>query len=206
MTATRITRAIAFDWGGVFTVGTFDGRSTGRLAERYGLDVNVVRQHYFALVHQLELGSWSLPQFWTEFSGRIGLSTVPYEDFEALYVGSVLENERMYSFLPGIPRRFRVGLLSNNYPVIADHLDADPRWARFDARVFSNRIGVKKPDPQAFQALSDALGVAPSGTIFIDDVQENLDAAAALGFQTILYATNEHPRFLSELEAWMRQS
>jgi putative hydrolase of the HAD superfamily len=200
-----MTRAIAFDWGGVFTVGTFDGRSTGRLAEKYGLNVDTVREHYFALIHHLETGDWTLPAFWTVFSERIGLESVPYGDFEALYIGSVLENAPMYAFLPTIPHDFKVGLLSNNYPVVADHLDADPRWARFDTKVFSNRIGVKKPDPKAFQALTSALEIAPSGTVFVDDVQENLDAATRLGFSTILYDAHDHERFLLELQAWMDQ-
>ena len=30
-------RHVAFDWGGVFTVGTFDGRSTQNVAERSGV-------------------------------------------------------------------------------------------------------------------------------------------------------------------------
>lgn len=202
---TGSTRAIAFDWGGVFTVGTFDGRSTGRLAERYGLDVDEVRRHYFALVHHLELGEWSLPQFWTEFSRLIGIADVPYADFEALYLGSVYRNQPMYDFFPSIPPEFRVGLLSNNYPVIADHLERDPGWARFDVLVFSNRIGVKKPDERAFAALTHALEVPPIRTVFIDDVQENLDAAAALGFGTILYGADQHERFLRELEDWMQR-
>lgn len=193
-------RAVAFDWGGVFTVGTFDGRSTGRLAERYGLDVNRVREHYFALVHHLEVGEWTLPEFWAEFSGRIGLPDVPYEDFETLYLGSILENDRMYRFLPTIGAEHRVGLLSNNYPVVCEALRRDARWTRFDAMVFSNLIGVKKPDARAFHALTDALGVPADRTVFIDDVQENLDAAARLGFATILYDT--HERFLERYQAW----
>lgn len=199
-------RAIAFDWGGVFTVGTFDGRSTGRLAEKYGLSVDVVRQHYFALIHHLEIGEWTLPAFWTVFSERIGLVGVSYADFEMLYIGSILENAPMYAFLPSIPQDFTVGLLSNNYPVVSDHLDADPRWARFDAKVFSNRIGVKKPDSRAFEALTLALGVAPSGTVFVDDVQENLDAASRLGFSTILYDAHDHERFVLELQTWMNSN
>ncbi len=200
---TDSSRAIAFDWGGVFTVGTFDGRSTGRLAEQYGLNVETVRQRYFALIHHLEVGSWTLPEFWTVFSKAIGLGGVPYADFERLYINSVHENAPMYAFLPTIPRRFTVGLLSNNYPVVADHLDADPRWARFDAKVFSNRIHVKKPDPKAFEALSLALEVPASRTVFVDDVQENLDAASKLGFSTILYSAHEHERFLSEIQTWI---
>lgn len=203
---TQPTRAIAFDWGGVFTVGTFDGRSTARLAEKYHLDVNTVREHYFALVHKLELGHWTLEEFWKAFRQRIGLPDVDYPDFESLYVGSILENDAMYAFLPTIPQAFRVGLLSNNYPTICDKLEADARWQRFDRMVFSNRIGVKKPDPKSFEALVKSLELPAAQTIFVDDVQENLDAAAHMGFATILYDATQHERFLGEIHAWMHQS
>ena len=196
------TRAIAFDWGGVFTVGTFDGRSTGRLAEKYSLDVVGVRKHYFELVHKLELGTWTLQEFWSAFGSRIGLADVPYADFESLYVGSILENDPMYAFLPTIASEFRVGLLSNNYPTICDILEHDPRWKRFDRMVFSNKIGVKKPDPASFEALLAALELPGDRVVFVDDVPENLSAAAKLGITGILYDAHEHERFLSDLEAW----
>lgn len=200
------TRAIAFDWGGVFTVGTFDGRSTQRLADKYSLDVIEVRKHYFELVHKLELGIWTLAEFWSEFGSRIGLSNVPYADFEELYVGSILENDPMYAFLPTISSEFRVGLLSNNYPTICDILEHDPRWKRFDRMVFSNKIGVKKPDPASFEALLAALELSGDRVVFVDDVRENLEAAAKLGIAGILYDAHEHARFLSDLEAWKQKT
>jgi FMN phosphatase YigB (HAD superfamily) len=196
------TRAIAFDWGGVFTVGTFDGRSTQRLADKYNLDVVEVRKHYFELVHKLELGTWTLEQFWSEFGSRIGLAHVSYTDFETLYVGSILENDEMYAFLPTISSEFRVGLLSNNYPTICDVLEHDPRWKRFDRMVFSNKIGMKKPDPASFEALLASLELPGDRVVFVDDVPENLEAAAKLGIAGILYDAHEHARFLSDLEAW----
>ena len=200
------TRAIAFDWGGVYTVGTFDGRSTGRLAEKYSLDVVEVRKHYFELVHKLELGTWKLQEFWSEFGSRIGLSNVPYADFESLYVGSILENDAMYAFLPTISSEFRVGLLSNNYPTICDVLEHDPRWKRFDRMVFSNKIGMKKPDPASFEALLASLELPGDRVVFVDDVSENLEAAAKLGIAGILYDAHEHARFLSDLEAWKQKT
>jgi HAD superfamily hydrolase (TIGR01509 family) len=202
----EITRAIAFDWGGVFTVGTFDGRSTQRLADKYGLDVAQVRKHYFELVHKLELGTWTLAEFWSEFGSRIGLTHVPYADFESLYVGSILENDPMYAFLPTISNEFRVGLLSNNYPTICDILERDPRWQRFDRMVFSNKIGVKKPDLKSFEALLAALELPGDRVVFVDDVKENLKAAAKLGIAGIHYDAHEHARFLADLEAWKQKT
>ncbi|WP_027481565.1 HAD family hydrolase [Deinococcus pimensis] len=198
----RSRRHVAFDWGGVFTVGTFDGRSTARLAERYGLPVEEVRRHYFDLVHHLEVGEWTLPAFWDEFSGRLGLVGVPYEDFETLYLGSVTRNEPMYALLSRLPLDVRVGLLSNNYPVVSDRLRQDAAFARFDALVFSNEIGHKKPLPQAFDALADAMKVPRETVAFVDDVEENIVAARAAGFRGLLYHHERHAEFERELAAW----
>ncbi|GEM47399.1 HAD family hydrolase [Deinococcus cellulosilyticus] len=195
-------KAITFDWGGVFTQNTFDGRSTQRIADRYNLDLEKVRAVYFAHVHQLELGKWNLETFFENLMKEVGF-TAPLDEVIELYLGSVLENPPMYEFLPTIPENFKVGLLSNNYPVLSDRLKADPRWSRFDAMVYSNEIGAKKPSPESFKALVEATGVSAENSIFVDDVEENLVAARALGFSTILYHYSEHDRFLKELEAWM---
>ena len=76
------SRHVAFDWGGVFTIGTFDGRSTGNVAERTGVSAEQVRQSYFRHVRQLEVGAWTLPQFWDTVQGESGAS-LPYAEFEA---------------------------------------------------------------------------------------------------------------------------
>lgn len=196
-------RHVAFDWGGVFTLGTFDGRSTARLAEHYGLDVTEVRRHYFALVHFLEVGEWTLPAFWTEFGRRLGLAEVPYADFRDVYLGSVARNEPMYDLLAGLPRRVRVGLLSNNYPVVCDLLREDPAFGRFDALVFSNEIGHKKPAREAFAALAESLSVPPETCAFVDDVQENIEAAEDFGFRGLLYDHARHADFVRALSEWL---
>ncbi|QBY08662.1 HAD family phosphatase [Deinococcus metallilatus] len=202
MTDPTPARHVAFDWGGVFTVGTFDGRSTQNLAERSGVDVERVRESYFRHVRQLEVGAWTLPQFWQVMQQETGI-TLPYADFEALYLGSIRDNLPMYTTLAALPREVRVGLLSNNYPVVCDHLRRDPRFARFDALVFSNEIGQKKPHPDAFAALADAMGVPASQVAFVDDVQENIDAAQAAGFHGLLYHHDHHATFERELGAWL---
>ncbi|GBF04952.1 HAD family hydrolase [Deinococcus aerius] len=199
---TPAPRHVAFDWGGVFTVGTFDGRSTQNMADRSGVPVARVRESYFRHVRQLEVGEWTLPQFWAVMQEETGI-TLPYAEFEALYLGSVHDNAPMYATLAALPAGVRVGLLSNNYPVVSDHLRRDPRFARFDALVFSNEIRQKKPHPDAFAALEEAMGVPAASVAFVDDVQENIDAARQAGFHGLLYHHDRHAEFERELEAWL---
>lgn len=197
-------RHVAFDWGGVFTVGTFDGRSTARLAERLNLDVDLVRASYFRHVRQLELGTWTLPQFWAVLARESGADPAfGYAEFEALYLGSILRNEPMFELLARLPDTVRTGLLSNNYPVVSDHLRAEAAFARLHNPVFSNEIGVKKPDPASFAALQRAMGVPAAQVAFVDDVQENIAAAEQAGFHGLLYDHARHADFEARLAAWL---
>lgn len=56
----------------------------------------------------------------------------------------------------------------------------------FDGIVTSFEARALKPDERIFLYAVDTLGIAPSETIFLDDSQRNLDAAARLGFNTLL--------------------
>ncbi|MFC3834990.1 MULTISPECIES: HAD family hydrolase [Deinococcus] len=198
-------RHVAFDWGGVFTVGTFDGRSTQNVADRSGVPVERVRDSYFRHVRQLEVGAWTLPDFWTTLQAETGV-TLAYSEFEPLYLGSIHDNLPMYTTLAALPPAVRVGLLSNNYPVVSDHLRRDPRFSRFDALVFSNELGHKKPAPESFAALEDAMGVPAAQVAFVDDVQENIDAANRAGFHGILYHHDHHTEFEQTLSDWLHRS
>ena len=51
--------------------------------------------------------------------------------------------------------------------------------------VFSNEIGVRKPDPAAFTSLTEVLGVPPEATAFVDDSRDNIEACERLGFTGI---------------------
>ena len=52
----------------------------------------------------------------------------------------------------------------------------------FDGGVASCEIHVNKPDPRIYQALLDKYGLKASESVFIDDRQDNVQAAFELGF------------------------
>ncbi len=176
-------RGILFDWGGVFTVGTFDGRVVRNTARRFGLEEDEVARAYFAEVRRLELGEWSLPRFWDYFASALGVEA-PYADFETLFLSSVAPRPEMYQLLASIPAEITVGLLSNNYPVISDYLRAGDGFDRFDAVFFSNEEGVKKPDARAFELALERMDLPAEEVLFVDDHPDNIAAARSLGLQT----------------------
>jgi epoxide hydrolase-like predicted phosphatase len=57
----------------------------------------------------------------------------------------------------------------------------------FDVIVFSSEVGVCKPDPHIFQCALEQLGVDASATVFIDDRENNVNGAKALGIHAIQY-------------------
>jgi putative hydrolase of the HAD superfamily len=55
----------------------------------------------------------------------------------------------------------------------------------FDGGIFSGDVRCSKPDPRIYNLLQSRYELAPSDTIFIDDMQANVDAANSLGWQGI---------------------
>ncbi|MBT3229387.1 MAG: HAD-IA family hydrolase [Candidatus Marinimicrobia bacterium] len=56
----------------------------------------------------------------------------------------------------------------------------------FDQIFVSSDMGLRKPEPAAFSAISTAIGVRLEGMLFFDDTVENIVAAQAMGIQTVL--------------------
>lgn len=56
----------------------------------------------------------------------------------------------------------------------------------FDGIVTSFEARSIKPEAKIFHTVVEKLGIKPEETLFLDDSQKNLDAAAELGFQTLL--------------------
>ena len=62
-----------------------------------------------------------------------------------------------------------------------------PILAGFDGAVISGDEGVVKPDPAIYRTLIDRYDVDPTRAAFVDDRDENIAAAAALGFTAIRF-------------------
>lgn len=181
-------RAIAFDWGGVFTEGTFDSSAVEALSALYDVPVERVESPYLELMGPFEDGAFDLTGFYRRFTDRTGLTT-DETAFRRTFLDAVRWRPAMLALLASIPESYTVGVLSNNVPTLCDLVRDDPRLRRVERFVFSNEIGVRKPRREAFDALADALGIPAGETVFIDDNARNIAACQELGFTGLLVDT-----------------
>jgi epoxide hydrolase-like predicted phosphatase len=123
-------------------------------------------------------------------------------DFWDWYCGEL--DAELASYVACLRPRYRTGILSNS-------LDGARReeQARFgldqlvDVVVYSHEIGVAKPDPRAYLALCEKLGVAPQDLVFLDNRAANVDAASQLGIHALLYTST--PESIAAIDALLCQ-
>jgi putative hydrolase of the HAD superfamily len=78
--------------------------------------------------------------------------------------------------------------LSNMHPESTAFLEqAFTFWDVFTGCVISCRVGLCKPEPAIYAHLLDCYRLAAGDTVFIDDLDVNLKAAAAFGIRTIRF-------------------
>lgn len=85
----------------------------------------------------------------------------------------------------GVPTLLLTNSVTGFFPVIEATI---PVADLFDHVLESWRIGVRKPDAQAYELAAAALGAAPQDCVFADDQEVNVAAAQALGMTGILVA------------------
>lgn len=81
----------------------------------------------------------------------------------------------------------RLAILSNELDLFygADFRSRLPLLQRFDVIVDATHTGILKPDPRAYQACQEALGVAPQDCVFVDDQARNIAGAQAAKWTTV---------------------
>jgi putative hydrolase of the HAD superfamily len=78
--------------------------------------------------------------------------------------------------------------LSNMHYASIEYLETTHTfWDVFDGKVISCRLNLCKPEAGIYEHLLQTYGLKAKDTLFIDDVQKNLDAAAKLGIRTLKF-------------------
>ena len=84
-------------------------------------------------------------------------------------------------------RGIGLALLSNAPLEVAAGIDAAPWLESFAERFFSCHMKAVKPEPRAYEAVLDALGVAAGDVVFVDDRPANVHGARAVGMRAVLF-------------------
>jgi putative hydrolase of the HAD superfamily len=85
----------------------------------------------------------------------------------------------------------RLALLTNNVREFGDAWRATfPVDELFATVVDSSEVGMRKPDPRIYEHTCALLDVEPTDAVFLDDNADNVDAAAALGLETVHFGAD----------------
>ena len=82
---------------------------------------------------------------------------------------------------------YRLYVLSNMSREFIDFLRRFPVYGLFDGEVVSCEEHTVKPEPRIYEILLERYGLTPSETLFIDDREMNIEAAAALGIHGFVF-------------------
>ncbi len=90
-------------------------------------------------------------------------------------------------------RGYKVFIISNITDGTIEYLNREiPGFrALFDDVVYSCEVGLAKPSDEIYKYAIERFNIAPEESLFIDDVQKNLDAANKNNIQTLKFETPE---------------
>ena len=152
----------------------------------------VLRQVIFesGVWHQTDRGELSLKEAYEEVLAQLDASyhsavkNIFYHWYEVVHVYSDLQERiRLWA-----KQGYRIYILSTTCEIFY-HIEKAgllPIYPLLSGYILSSEVGIVKPEPEIYQKLLKKYGIEPTESVFIDDIQANLDTAAELGFETIL--------------------
>jgi putative hydrolase of the HAD superfamily len=200
----RQIAAVLFDFGGVITDSPFD--AFARYEQGHELPIGFIRgvnktNHLDNAWARLERNELGFEEFCDAFEAeaRAAGGRIDARDLFAMFSGQL--RPEMVEAVRRCGRHFKTGLLTNNFVTpVAQSRSAELAeiLALFDAVIESSVVGVRKPDDRFYVMACEALGIAPSQAVFLDDLGVNLKPARALGMITI--KVTDAPSALADLE------
>ena len=192
-------RNIAFDLGGVVLALSYE--KAIRMFEEIGLKDARQRLDAFeqkGIFGDLESGRISTEDFRRELSLLIGKELTMDDCYQAWhgYVDYV-PKQNLEAILSLRSLGYKVCLLSNTNPFMMQWADKDfdgeghPIGYFFDALYLSYECKVMKPRREIFEMMLKGQQALPEETLFVDDGPRNVEAAKALGMQTLCPQNND---------------
>jgi putative hydrolase of the HAD superfamily len=183
-----VIKVLIFDNNGVLT--NSDNEVTiSRFANYFSVDTEKLRPVFHKFAENMDDGSETTLQFYQQISEYCERPFVESE-LRKIHVSSYQPKSGMQDLLRTLKDKYQIALLTNfgdafdeanqgiwNYNQLFDE----------DKLFVSCKLKMKKPDEEIYKYAINKLGIEPHEAIFIDDRQENIDAASRLGIKGILF-------------------
>lgn len=182
-------RALLLDYGGVL-MRTRTPATRNAWDERLGLPAGSVERvvHGSEAWRQCQLGTLGEADYWQAVAEELPLASVELPQFRRDYFAEDELDQEAIALLRNLHAQGTpVALLSNESRSLPARLAHLGIAELFSPLLVSSYLGCMKPDPEVFQAALALMGTAPADVLFIDDLAENVAAAASLGMRAIQF-------------------
>jgi len=188
-----IVKAIIFDFGRV--ISSQKPLSLFRAYEKdLGLEFDTINQIMFESQAWQDalIGRTTAKEFWQAIGPQLGLTSRQKIDaFRRRYHADESINPGVVNLIRQLHGRFKLAVLSNSPPGLAEWLADWKICDLFDVVFCSGDEGLVKPDPAAYQLTLQRLNIIPQEAAFIDDTTGHVRAAQKLGIHGIKFADAE---------------
>jgi putative hydrolase of the HAD superfamily len=180
--------ALLFDLGGVLIEIRFE-RALAHWGACAGMPVDAIRPRFAfdETLARYERGEIGAAAYFASLRQSLGID-IPDEDF-ALGWNAIFVDE-----IPGVSALLRsVEPHAPLYVFSNTNEDHQREWSTrfaglltpFRTVFVSNELGKRKPTPEAFHAVAQAMDVPPERILFFDDTPANVEGALAVGMQAV---------------------
>ncbi len=181
-------KAFLFDYGGVMTTGGVGDELGERLAGNLGITVEAAGELLLPIWRPFMKGQMSEDEVWQSIEQHYGKAI----SLEKRNIWDTWDSMQLLPEMVAIVQQLRgdghiVGLLSNAITSTASDIRRHHGYDGFDFTILSCEVGIAKPEPEIFDiAMQHLPDIQPSEVVFLDDRQNTLVPARALGMSTIL--------------------
>ena len=196
-------KAIFFDLGGVI-LRTENSSARTNLATEFGMSYAEMDRFVFESKSAAlaSLGKMTEEEHWLDVTRRLDRPMTDMSHIRDSFFGGDQIDQDIIDRLRALRKTHQTGLISNAWDGMRRWLTAQKLADAFDALIISAELGIAKPDARIYQYALEQLGVEAGQSIFVDDVEKNIAASAALGMHGILFQTSQQT--LAEIEQLLK--
>jgi epoxide hydrolase-like predicted phosphatase len=189
MTESRRIEVVFFDIGGVLVdlnLGPFMSKIT-TVIKNNASDFDEAAAH--AAYRKLEIGEYSFSEYHqAAYADGNGAYLFSENEIRKLWLEMLNKETGAVELMRQVRKRKPVWLLTNNNEVHIPHLEEQYTFMHeVDGMISSHLVGCRKPDTAIYELALKRANVASGSAIFIDDLEENVAAAQALGMHAHHY-------------------
>ena len=194
-------QAVLFDFGMVLSLPP-DPAAWARMRAITGLSESDLYREYWAHRHAYDSGALTGETYWHKAAQGAGIALEPTQLADLLVADVDLWtqlNLPMVEWAQRLQRAgIRTGILSNMPDAMEAGIVAKFDWLHdFDHNTWSHALKIAKPEAAIYAHAAEGLKTDPAHILFIDDRQDNVEAAIAAGMQAIQY--RDHDSFVREM-------